>query len=148
MHTSQTAAAWGKLPFHPSSPPTPLALLQTGAVLMQAVGMLISPTHLVSPPSFQHLAPCRPPSHYSCQVLHVGKQCAYFPDRRRLGEASVRIPVDAAAAAALAGACSGLRSLRLCLGTADVLPDGLERLSLFSQLERCVGGLGGFNPKL
>lgn len=69
------------------------------------------------------------------QILHVGKQRAYFPDRRRLAEASVRIPLDAAAAGALAGACSRLRSLQLCLGAGDVLPEGLARLGMFSQLE-------------
>jgi hypothetical protein len=72
----------------------------------------------------------------SClRVLHVGKQCAYFPDRRRMGEASVRIPVDAASAEALAAACGRLRSLRLCLGAGDVLSEGLARLSAFSRLE-------------
>ncbi|GBF87465.1 hypothetical protein Rsub_00176 [Raphidocelis subcapitata] len=69
------------------------------------------------------------------RVLHVGKQCAYFPDTRRMGEASVRIPVDAASAEALAAACGRLRSLRLCLGAGDVLAEGLARLSAFSQLE-------------
>lgn len=78
------------------------------------------------------LSPCVP------QVLHIGKACAYYPDRRRLGEASVRVPVDAAAAGALAAACGKLRSLRLCLGAGDVLPEGLARLSQFSQLDRCA----------
>ncbi|KAI8475526.1 MAG: hypothetical protein J3K34DRAFT_517343 [Monoraphidium minutum] len=70
------------------------------------------------------------------EVLHVGKACAYYPDRRRLGEASVRVPVDALAAEALAAACGRLRSLRLSLGAGDVLPEGLARLSMFSQLDR------------
>jgi len=68
-------------------------------------------------------------------VLHITKQCAYFPDRRRMGEASVRIPLDATAEA-LAVACGGLRSLRLALGSGDVTAEGLERLSLFTSLER------------
>ncbi len=74
------------------------------------------------------------------QVLHVGKRTAYFPDRRRMGEASVRIPIDAAATEALAAACGGLRSLRLALGSGDVTAEGLQRLSMFTQLERCGGG--------
>ncbi|KIY95418.1 hypothetical protein MNEG_12543 [Monoraphidium neglectum] len=69
------------------------------------------------------------------QVLHVCKGTAYFPDRRRMGEASVRIPVDAASTEALAAACGQLRSLRLSLGAGDVLPEGLARLSMFSQLD-------------
>ena len=69
------------------------------------------------------------------RVLDVGKRRAFFPDRRRMAEASVRIPLDAEAAGALAAACARLRSLRLALGAGDVLPEGLARLSLFSSLE-------------
>jgi hypothetical protein len=76
-------------------------------------------------------------------VLHVCKGTAYFPDRRRMGEASVRIPVDAASTEALAAACGQLRSLRLSLGAGDVLPEGLARLSMFSQLDWCAGRNAG-----
>jgi hypothetical protein len=54
----------------------------------------------------------------------------------------VRIPVDAASTEALARACGKLRSLRLRLGAGDVRPEGLSRLSLFSQLDRCAARRG------